>query len=170
MPDTYNPDELVRLKHLNEFARQLNIKLDGATDPKPARAITIHAIHWSDAQNTNVVTSIGSNNELTVKITPDATRTLTLNTRIVGAPNTHDFVPYWTDLSVSSDTDGLTVVHPITTFYSGDYWTASLQNVWTIDLQLSQTQTAIVTGTINIPETREYAAYSRTLTFNIVAR
>jgi len=136
--------------------------------PKATRAITINALHWGNTQNANVTTSIGDSNNLTVKITPDATKTLTLNTRIIGAPNTNDFVPYWTDLSVSSDTDGLTVVHPVTTFYGGDYGTASLQNVWSIDLQLSQTQTAIVTGTINIPETREYAAYSRTLTFNVV--
>lgn len=40
MSDTYNPDEIVRCKHLNEFARQLNIKLDGGIDPKAARPIT----------------------------------------------------------------------------------------------------------------------------------
>lgn len=40
MPDTYNENEIVKLKHLNEFARQLTIKLDGGTDPKPIRPIT----------------------------------------------------------------------------------------------------------------------------------
>lgn len=34
MPDTYDPNELVKLKHLDEFARQLRIKMDGGTDPK----------------------------------------------------------------------------------------------------------------------------------------
>ncbi|MBR6712135.1 MAG: hypothetical protein IKI76_03980 [Selenomonadaceae bacterium] len=33
----YNPDEIAKVKHLNEFARQLRIKLDGETDPKPQR-------------------------------------------------------------------------------------------------------------------------------------
>lgn len=40
MPDTYNENEIVKLKHLNEFARQLRVKLDGETDPKPARTVT----------------------------------------------------------------------------------------------------------------------------------
>lgn len=40
MPNNYNPNEIVKLKHLNEFARQLSIKLDGGTDPKTQRVIS----------------------------------------------------------------------------------------------------------------------------------
>lgn len=39
LSDTYNENEILKLKHLNEFARQLNVKLDGGTDPKPTRPI-----------------------------------------------------------------------------------------------------------------------------------
>ena len=31
---SYNENEIVKLKHLNEFARQLNVKLEGGADPK----------------------------------------------------------------------------------------------------------------------------------------
>ena len=40
----YNPNEVLRLKHLNEFARQLRIKLDGETDPKIEHSIIRVAI------------------------------------------------------------------------------------------------------------------------------
>lgn len=56
VPNTSNPDELLKCKHLTEFARQLNIKLDGGIDPKLDRIIdyvrldtnTVHACELQD--------------------------------------------------------------------------------------------------------------------------
>lgn len=50
----YNPDEIAKVKHLNEFARQLNTKLDGGTDPKLTFPNSISTSVWSDAQQKNV--------------------------------------------------------------------------------------------------------------------
>ena len=50
MADTYNENEIVKLKHLNEFARQLNLKLDGETDQLLQRNMTYH-YRLNDAVN-----------------------------------------------------------------------------------------------------------------------
>ena len=49
MPDTYNPDEIVKCKHLNEFARQLRIKLDGGTDTKQHHLLSNPSIRKAGA-------------------------------------------------------------------------------------------------------------------------
>lgn len=56
MFENYNPDEIVRVKHLDEFARQLTIKLDGGTDPKisvtPSPSVASTACTYANGQAT----------------------------------------------------------------------------------------------------------------------
>lgn len=57
MSDTYNENEFLKLKHLNEFARQLNIKLDGGTDPKLPRVFSKIRV-WSGSNAESYTTGL----------------------------------------------------------------------------------------------------------------
>lgn len=54
MSDTYNENEIVKCKHLTEFARQLNIKLDGGIDPKLDRTLTLKIQNAQTGTTANV--------------------------------------------------------------------------------------------------------------------
>ena len=56
----YDPNELLKLKHLTEFARQFRIKLDGETDPKPQRTVRIalNGTNYATSDNIREPTSV----------------------------------------------------------------------------------------------------------------
>lgn len=163
MPDTYNPDEIVKLKHLNEFARQLRVKLDGQTDPKPARTITSFKFlsrgSYSDVPNDgiiNVTTANLSNNSLRFQIkTPYAG----------SAPVIENYI----DTPVDTQ-DTITQLAAIT--WTGPSGLADRRDLWQIHYQCDLNGTISITPrtitfNLHFDETKDYQAYDREITVNV---
>lgn len=134
---------------------------------KPARTIAVQANRTING-TTGVSYIPGDNLEL--KLALDDTKSYDMDIRLpIGFEQ--GVVPFLSDVSVegeglSTENSGWTR----TVYYSKLYQVESLVNMWCLAIRLAKTVPCTVTATINVPETDQYAAYSRTLTWNISAK
>lgn len=167
MPDTYDENEIAKLKHLNEFARQLNIKLNGGTDPKLDRTIAIQA-----NRTLNGTTGISAipGDDLELKLALDDTKPYDIEIRLpIGFEQ--GVLPYLSDISIVGE--GLSTENSgwaRTIYYANFYPISNLRGMWNMVIRIAKTIACTVTATFNVPETDQYKAYSRTLTWNISAK
>lgn len=133
----------------------------------PQRSIVIAATHWESAQNANVVTGIGTANELTAKVT-SADSAFNIAVRLTDMLLTGNYAPYWRDVTCSDDT--VKVGFPRLSYYTEDYATAGLHKNWGMDLEVKPTKPCTITGTICIPPSDDYDGYERTLTYTLEER
>lgn len=163
MADTYNENEIVKLKHLNEFARQLNVKLDGGIDPKTER--TLSKLRWESSSHS--ATNVPSDGVINVT-TADMAKGSSAYAKIAINVKLSDgfILPAVTiSSSVSTETWVLTTMQ-----YSASTNVYSAKDEWMITFMLNTgTDPVAQTVTINItfPETNKSAAWSKTITFNI---
>lgn len=134
---------------------------------KPARTIAVLASRTLGG-TTGIANIPGDDLEL--KLTLDDTRAYDIEIRLpIGFEQ--GVLPYFSDISIEGD--GLSTENSgwARTFYYADFYqTEGLRGMWNLTIRLAKTIACTVTATINIPETDQYAAYSRTLTWTISAK
>lgn len=157
----YNPNEFLRLKHLNEFARQFNIKLDGGTDPKPARPIT-------SMKYTLVVSGSGTStnipNDGIINMTTAEVRSKGIQI-VIKTPC--DVMPRLLDFSSSSNAQFASAeYHFIGYSLDDDAWNLILATGQSYDMR-QNVSAGVISFTLHFDETDEFAAFDQPITINI---
>lgn len=160
MSDTYNPDEIVKCKHLNEFARQLRIKLDGGTDPKPTRDLTVKLVTQSRVDG-NYKIADGTISEGVCSINfayPTSVRLRVGSTSF----ETFDVLPQFV-----SECPVTTTIFRHKNFPSSTSTGAPKEVAFEFNLTDAQVGDN-VTGTFHVPESASYAAVDLPIVINII--
>lgn len=156
----YNPNETVKLKHLNEFAAQLGNKLDGRTN------IT--------RQMTDFTFGYGSNS-ITMPADGVCSFTTDANIKIcnIKFKTTLDSAPQILNFNDDAEENkiGLTSVT-----FGGDRGWSGNRGFWLIDFsksvdgsQRTQITPRTITFTLHFDATTQYDAYDKIITVNITA-
>ena len=161
MADTYNPNEIVRCKHLSEFARQLNIKLDGGTDPKPQRSITklVYLAKNGETQTINMSNPVINCTRDTAFYSSNTQNTIIFRV----STNYGGSVPEIRDLQTTGDGEWQ-LISASYGFPSNP--TSSTRNLWNITIKREGFSAETVTFTLHFDETPTYAAFDLPITFN----
>lgn len=157
----YNPNETVKLKHLNEFATQLANKIDGKTGV--TRPITEFTYNFSGGNSipmpSNFIVDIPTSDNL-------KTLSVRLRTPIDSAPQVLNLSDNAEDYKI-----GL-----IDITYGGEYGWVSGRGLWTFNIASASdtTQRKVITPrtitfTLHFDATPNYDAYNQLITFNITA-
>lgn len=165
MSDTYNPNEIVKCKHLNELARQLKIKLDGGTDPKPQRQTPYYRYRAKNSSGSNSWFNVPTNgiinlttetvygNQLSIMIQTDID---SANMQILNLTDSNTEAPILLrSVSYEGDGNNDTLVR--------DKWRVIFNKAATATINdAHQVEFDIV-----FAETAQYAEWKRHITFNI---
>lgn len=160
---SYNPNEIVKLKHLNEFATQLANKLDGGT--VVTRPITsLKYYRKTTPYYTNVPTD-GVINMTTDDISASNSLRLQIDTPFDGT------CPQMLNFTDTAETNKLDL-HSIS--YGGSAGLPDRVNVWQVQFQCDTNGTIAITPrtvsfTLHFNATTQYDAYDKEITFNITA-
>ena len=134
---------------------------------KPARTIDIVTV-----RTVNDATAYGpiSSDNLDVKLAINETKSYDIETRL---PMDYEqgVFPYLSDISIEGE--GLSAENSgwaRTVYYTSFYQVQEVRGMWSVVIRLAKTVPCTVTATVNVPETDQYKAYSRTLTWTISAK
>lgn len=141
-------------------------KTDCDNETKSNRTFTKFMVtKWNEsASQVNVYQLENNENELTVKLATDTSKSYSLSARM---GTTFDTPPYITDLSFSSADTDLSVTASTYTWHTAEYSNAGLRECWAVNLVMSRIVPCTVTATICFDETDTCNAYERTLTWTV---
>lgn len=167
MSDNYNPNEIVKLKHLNEFARQLNIKLDGGTDPRPQRPITQLRIFTKNASGSSL-----SPRNIPLDTKTFTTDTTSLATTTISGETWCRFpllihTPYDVPPHISVETTGQATFARRTFAYGFDNESATVKDLWACEIVGNTPEAATITIHVHFDETTTYQPCDFDITVNV---
>lgn len=149
---SYNPNEIVKLKHLNEFAAQLGNKLDGNIT-KTNRTPKLH--YYAKNENDEFVSPIIPNDGI-INIQTDRVYGQSL---VIGIGGEADSMPHILNLI---DSDTANPVQRTETKLTTNWWTVAFQTSPKANITART-----VTMTLHFDATTQYDAYDKDITFNI---
>lgn len=169
MADTYNENEIVKLKHLNEFARQLNIKLDGGIDPKIDYPATIQTWNMRQTNGSNSFGTVTTDN-LKLNLNAGTFNTETgsgLPFRLGGLSEYN--VP---GITITKSNDNFQVQHRSTNYGGPDHVQQGLRGLWDINFYVIGNGNIVAgdyfTVKVNVLGNATHNPYERTITFTFV--
>ena len=155
MADTYNPDEIVKCKHLNEFARQLRIKLDGGN----VNQRTVSMFQYQ-TDNSNLI-NVPSDGVLNITTAQHVGNKFTFRIRMEDmyiAPT----------LTLSSNVETASFSDIAFQYNSPNFYGSSKNQAIFGFYYNNQVEPQILTCKIFFPATANYDAWEKTITVNIV--
>ena len=159
----YNPDEIAKVKHINEFARQLNIKLDGGTGDKLVPLTSFSAQFWLESASANrwqELINVTEPVQIDLRTWSSAAMGFNLVAGLgnVTLAETQRSKPYLKDIS-STGTASWSVTNT--------YNRASERFSYVIQLQGPAKEECDLTFTLCIDESYSFQGFQKTFTFHI---
>lgn len=134
----------------------------GSTGSTTARSIDIQATQYVAEQQKNTLGAVNNDATEVNILLPLTGNVITFRFNDTDV----DEIPSFSSIVVNGD--GMSVVNKSQTHYASTHNMEVMRNTWEMSLTISDATVGSITVTLEIPASDTYAAYSRTLTFNLV--
>lgn len=134
----------------------------GSTGSTTARSIDIQATQYVAEQQKNTLGAVNNDATEVNILLPLTGNVITFRFNDTDV----DEIPSFSSIVVNGD--GMSVVNKSQTHYASTHNMEVMRNTWEMSLTISDATVGSITVTLEIQASDTYAAYSRTLTFNLV--
>ena len=134
----------------------------GSTGATTARSINIQATQYVAEQQKNTLDAVNNDATEVNILFPLTGNVITFRFNDTDV----DRIPSFS--SIVANGDGMSVVNKSQAHYESTHNMEVMRNTWEMSLTISDATVGSITVTLEIPASDTYAAYSRTLTFNLV--